>query len=221
MVKGLAMIRKSKLRSRCEGAMLGTRGTGFPFMSGKNSSPPSYLYYGTFTAANGTPLASYTPEVGAAFSIDSGTWEINNNAARMTDNTDGRLCHVDVGASNYIMTASLVSDSWADRFPGMVFRFVDSSNFWLAQIQGTLLILYECTAGGFTSRASQTVSVVNGVPGTFQAVVGASSISVTFNGTPVSYSSTQHNSATKVGFRFGASTPNPSNATYYDSLIVQ
>ncbi len=60
------MIRKSKLRSRCEGSMLGRRGTGFPFMAGRNSSAPpapAGLSLGAVTVT--TQALSWSSSVGA------------------------------------------------------------------------------------------------------------------------------------------------------------
>lgn len=194
-----------------------------PGLVGRPSDPyAAYKFYATFTGTGGTALASYTPEKGAAGTQVSGTWQLTSNKVVMTDNTDGRLFVYDAtGTDAGTLSVTITSDAWGMRFPGIVFRYSDNLTHWLVHLQGTVLILFQCTGGSYTSRGtSGTIAPVDGTGYQVDIVLSGTSISASIaslGGGSASFSSAANQSATMFGFRYGAASPNPSNATFWDT----
>lgn len=194
-----------------------------PLIARRRRSNPYalYLYYNSFTGSDGTSLSSHTPEKGSVMTLDTGTWVISGNRANCNDNTSGRLCHVNIGASDYTLSCKVRADDVANRFGAIVFRFQNVNNFWMFQVQDGTAYLYECNAGSFTVRGSTAFTATNNVENTLGVVLLGTSIICTIDGAnTVSYTSGFLSTEQSIGLRYSGFTPNPSTSTFFDLLVA-
>lgn len=160
------------------------------------------LVYDTFTDANSTALSSHTPDiapVGASWALDAAGLAINTN--RVVNTIDAfRYGVIDSGASDATITAKLTLGTIAGRYAGFIFRYIDANNYWQAQIDafGDTILIAELTAGSGTIRATESVTLGAG-PHDAVVTLNGTSIQVTVNGVTASYTSSQHQAATKHG----------------------
>lgn len=152
----------------------------------------------SFTGANGTSLSSRIPDVantsGNAWETVLGSWTIQSNCAYGTLYVLS-LMVIESGAAAGVITMPSARGGNAN---GIVVRYVDNDNYWyIVTSNGWGFVIYERTAGTDTLRAVAYISM-NTV---LQLVVTltADSITAEYDGTTISYSSTQHNAATKHG----------------------
>lgn len=113
--------------------------------------PLNILAWDTFTDADGTNLASHTPEGRSPWTQQADTFQINSNTLGQP-NADGLLCLATQDLGTNVLTALLkiTTGPGTDGFStgiraGFVFRFVDINNFYIAYINsqnGTFNIDY-------------------------------------------------------------------------------
>lgn len=171
--------------------------------------------YDTFTGANGTALTAHTPDiapVGAAW--DNANVEIQGNLATLKGAADRQLSSIQSNVSDCVIEANIsygtatqtTSNAYAH---GIVFRYVDASNYWIYSFiprsDNMGIALWEVTTTA-TVRAQAIPSLVC-VPGTvysFKVTINGTGITGTINGVnQLTYTSAQHQTATKHGFKLG------------------
>lgn len=155
-----------------------------------------------FAGANGDPLP-------AAFTENNGTFEIQSNRATGTGSAPG--------GPQWIATVASVSDgtfscvfniNGTDGAGGLVFRYQDNNNFWMAVVNATgtgSLILFKMVAGAFTQVGEYIIpGFTNTTDYTVEAICSGSSIDIELDSvsrltTTDSFLST----ATRSGLRLG------------------
>lgn len=159
-----------------------------------------------FTRANSATSLGTPSDGGSAWVVVNGTWGISSNQG---------YCAVDAGGQNLaILETSVTDGTYAITAPaanagGIVFRYVDSSNYWLLAFPGGDAQLYKNVAGSFTSVQLWTSAAPDGV--TISLALSGDTVTVTANGTPLSPSITMggvHAAGTKIGLRtFAVTSP--------------
>lgn len=112
--------------------------------------------FSSFAAANGTSLDTIIPEVGTAWTEQSGNWDIQSNRA----NPDGAAIATIVAGVADIMADCVVNGGVADN-PSIVLRFSDTSNYWYLQADraNNQLELHEINVTIDTVRANAAVVI--------------------------------------------------------------
>lgn len=154
----------------------------------------------SFTAANGTNLNGRTPDVentpGNAWMAVVQNWSIISNRARGTNYITSVMV-IECGAANGTITMPM---SRGGNENGIVARYVDASNYWyINHNSGAGFCITEVTGGIETTRAAigdTSITVV-----TCTVVLNGNSITANWNGHNLSYTSSNHASATKHGIR--------------------
>lgn len=159
----------------------------------------------TFTDANGTALASHTMDTGAGWTVHGQTWQINSNRVSQTA-TDGQVGLATAQASESDLTAyvTIRMAALTLAYPGLVFRFVDASNFWILRADAgsgeNQLNLYEVTAGSYTLRTTAPKTWAINTDYELKVITSGTSIQVYLDGVlEDSYTSSAHQAGTRVG----------------------
>lgn len=161
----------------------------------------------TFTDADGTSLSAHTMNVGSGWTLHSGTWTIQSNHAE-SELVDGRIATAAGGISDGVLTCDIAPyDSGATAsLVGVVFRYVDTSNFWLVQADSRLdtLTLFRNLAGSFTSQGTSAPVMSSLTSYALSITLSGTSIVVTLNGAnTISITNSSHQTATRYGLRYG------------------
>src|SRR5262249_48080241 len=149
--------------------------------------PDPYLW-DTFTGTNGTSLASHTMNAGGGWTIDSGTWQIQSNAASKTNSASAnQIATADAGHSDLTVSADVTLGSSGPWTAGLALGFVDANNHLQLVLGGSGLQrvdLFEYSGGTYTNRGyvNSPVSLANGGTYTLKAVLSGSTITVYLNG---------------------------------------
>jgi hypothetical protein len=193
--------------------------TGLSGLSGMVPSGSTTVLQDNFVDTNGTSLAAHTMNVGPGWTISSGTWTIQSNAAENTAGTS-TIVTSDSGQSNVTISATVTIPTSATGSYGLAARYTDTSNQWRIGVtlgsSGNFTIT-EDAAGTVTTRATGSVTINANTAYTVQAVMSGTTITATVNGgNQISYGSASSNqSATKHGLRSGGSV-----YSIYGSFLV-
>jgi hypothetical protein len=173
------------------------------------------LFRDEFNAATGTANAGRMPSpvnnTNAVWRAGVGAWTVQGNHLEPSASfADGDYQVIDARASDFTYTVNVTGyhgpPGSAKSVPGILFRFEDANNFWLAQMDtaaGTTT-LFEKTAGVFNARATINAAQVSGQPVPLTVTAVGPVINMQLPGqTPVQYTSAAHRSATLVGVRVG------------------
>lgn len=168
----------------------------------------------TFTADNGTSLDAITPEVGGAWTEQSGDWDIQANKA----NPDGAaIATVDTVIANALVDC-VVNGGVADQ-PAIVLRFLDTSNYWYLQADraNNQIELHEYNATVDTVRASAAIAINDSTDYDLRAIADAQTINGFLNtGGKISYALAALNeTATVHGIRAENTAGRFDNFTIY------
>jgi hypothetical protein len=166
----------------------------------------------TFTRADATsPLG--TADSGQTWTAAVGTWGISSNqaytSAANSSGSQGALAVVDAGTADCTITLDVNNVSVSNTQGGIVFRYVDNSNFWcfIRYDNGGTQQWYLDRIVGGSSTAVATANAGSGTTDTLQVLLSGSSIVCKLNGTTVT---TQTDStfvtATKHGLNIYNST---------------
>lgn len=192
---------------------------------GKKSGGSTILLSDTFTGVNGTALTSHAMDVGPGWTAVTGTFQIQSNTCQGNTDADGDITVSQAGQANttasVISTAVYSSAGNAER-PGLIFRFQDSTHYWLIDwaADSSLLTLYR-VAGSFTSIGTSAQTVASGTAVTLKAVCSGNNITVFFNGTSViTTSDATYNTATQYGFRLGKPGTPPGKGSWDNFLVT-
>lgn len=189
---------------------------------------PTHL--STFTAADGTALGDYTPDVGGAW---SGTDTIVSNTFGLPITGGNKASIVDVGIStNYVQARVRYQDDADNRigYPNIQIRYVDDLNRFIVRVlsydahDSGEFSIRENDGGASVSRASTYTSVLaKNTYGTITIVNSSSAINAYLSsGATVSYSSSSKNTSTNVGMMLDSdvSGGNLSNEVNIDNFAV-
>jgi hypothetical protein len=173
------------------------------------------LVSASFTAADGTNLTAYTPEVGPAAVALSGAWEVNANHARCTTSSPGQCAAVwDVAHADVAVEVTVVTVG-AD--PGVVVRAQDDANYLVMAFGPAVggIQLYSKVGGAYSPvGAGVFVGIADG--DVIKVVTVGSAVYCYLNGTlQVTVTTTQFVNNTKHGFKV-----NSVNNTVYDDLTI-
>lgn len=167
--------------------------------------PITYLLRDTFTDADAVVLASHTPDIGGAWTSRSGATQIHSNRATIT--TGPSIHTIDATKADFFagLRGRITATGAAD-YIGLIFRYVDTSNYWLVHIDenDNSLSIFEVTSGSFSQRATVGIAIGLYTDYTLQVLCQGTSITAWLNGAnQISYSSSVRQSATLVGIRGG------------------
>lgn len=139
----------------------------------------------TFTGTDGTSLDAHTMGTGSGWTEGLGDWDIQSNRANSTG--------ADPGAPGWVATANAGQDSYdltavanltglsADA--GVIFRYLDVSNFWVFVAEPPDVVLYERVGGSFVQRERSTPGgIATGVDATLRVVANGSQFACHANG---------------------------------------
>lgn len=153
----------------------------------------------SFNGANGTNLNGRTPDTSNTpentWSAVLQSWIIISNRARGADFLQSLLV-IDCGAADGTITMPCARGGGRN---GIVFRYVDNSNYWRAEhssLSGRFAII-EITGGTETSRAS--IADTSTTVLTMTVTLSGNSISANWNGNTLTYTSSTRATATKHG----------------------
>jgi len=177
-----------------------------------STSLTTYLF-DTFTDANFTNLPNHSMNTGGGWSYQHVTGCVVLSSGAIQSNTFSPVgpaakYTADATVSDCVVSCDMTIPNAATYASGLMVRFVDCSNYWFILLvrdasNGTIPQLYisETTAGTQTNRA-----VVN-VPGATNSTVnlkvtlsGTSIVALVSTGETTNYTSSSHQSATKMGF---------------------
>ena len=103
---------------------------------------------------------------------------------------------LDVAKSDVVITAVLTARASG---PGIVFRAVDSDNYFRAAVDGSNIKIWERTSGSWTERASAAAGTSNGTDYFACLTLEGTAIRFVVNQVAVTYTSSVRQSATKHG----------------------
>jgi hypothetical protein len=197
--------------------------TGLSALTGLlGSGGPTVLLKDTFTDSNGTALHLHAMDVGAGWTEQNGTWQIQSNAAQRTNAAaaPGNVATANAGNAN--VTISLTINFAASDEGGIIARFQDISNFWLFDMEPdgpNGYSIMERSSGSWITRASGSFTFSLSTNYTIQLVCSGTTLTGTINGgNTLSYASaSDFQTATLHGIRFGNSN---SLANFIDNFQV-
>lgn len=149
---------------------------------------PGLAVYATFTGADATAIADYTPEkapVGAAWANDHGTFTIVSNQANCATIVSDAACYIESGKADGSVSV-IVKTIQAGALPGLVLRYQDSNNYLYAALNnsGNNMYLLKKIAG--TPSIVQTsgfFTVTDGLDYVMEAILSGSGIIIKVDGT--------------------------------------
>jgi len=182
------------------------------------------VHLDTFTDTNGTNITAHTPDVGGVATVVTGTFDIQSNMLNLTSvGADGGIC-VWSGEKDLFTHLKIQQAVGAD---GLIFRYSDINNFWLAQANGATnrFELYEKQAGTYLRHSFNTITKAAGGIISVRAV--GSDINIYYDDVlTLSVTSTFNQTATGIGYRtatVGNKVDNlacwPATSVTYDSLL--
>lgn len=187
----------------------------------------SNILLDTFVDTNGVAISSHTPNT-----FPSTGWSQNNassffiqsNALQPNRQTDGDLAVIESGVSDFSISASVTpfNSSTNCAYPGVVFRYVDASNFWYVFPEpfDDVIRMYAVIDGVHNLKMEYRVTLVSGITYEFRIDCNDNVITFWLDGVEcVSYVSTTHKTGTRVGFRYGK-RGSPASPCSWDSLSV-
>lgn len=168
----------------------------------------------TFSGADNTMITNHTANSSQSWSLlggGGGLLAIFSNLLTVapTSPINQALAIAETGKSDYTLTVDLhLNVVNANTAPAVFFRVVDFNNLWYIQINqpaGPDIILNEKTAGVLTQRAATLRAFSTGTK-QWTVTVSGTSISSTYDGTTVSFTSSSQQTATKVGLMVTGAT---------------
>lgn len=190
-------------------------------------SLPSVLV-DNFTDTNNVSIASHTPNTqysGGWTQTVSNAFYIQSNTLQPDRYSDGDLAIIESGLSDLTISATVVpfSTSGNRGYPGLVFRYLDASNFWYVfpDSDNSLIQVYSVENGSHKQRIRYSFINASGTSIDIKITCKGTNIILFVNGIEiVTYVSSFNQTATKVGVRCGKSG-SPASKPSWDSLIVQ
>jgi hypothetical protein len=150
---GVLQVRVKAATGRNASSVL-SNSTAFTVTGGGSSS---ILFEAQFTAANGTSIASYTPETGTLSSL-VGSMEIQSNKLVAASGTDNKVLTNSLGSQSYTIEALLQkSDVSLNAF--IYFHSTDINNLMVAVIGNNIVTVYNIVSGSLTQVGTFPIGV--------------------------------------------------------------
>jgi hypothetical protein len=178
------------------------------------------LLQDSFTGSNGTNLTAHTMDVGPGWTAATGSLVLASNQAA---NGSGVSLYASdsTAADGTVSCDCYPGNNNAGAGTGVVFRFTDMSNYWLAFLTNNTFELAEVASGTLTNRASTSFGFTGDGAHkyTISVTYAGASISATVNGgNTISYGSAATGlSATKCGLY---SNLGGGNHDFFDNFLV-
>jgi hypothetical protein len=161
------------------------------------TGPSPYDFYETFPAASGdikdrlsNSGDTWTRDAGLIYD-DTGRARTNNGAAesqyRSTTRNSNRRDRVVFNLDGKAVSL------------GLIFRASNATNFWLAYMATAGTTKYECNAGSFIARASNSHTLSASTDYEADATMNGTALAVTIDGVTLNYTSSFNQSATGIG----------------------
>lgn len=148
--------------------------------------------------------------------ISAGNWSVASN--RVTCNTAGRKAGINSGVSNCTVTADCIN-SGAAANEGLIFRWVDSSNYCTVIVDPSGYVVQKVIAGGTSTVASGGGAVASGASPRVSVVLNGTSVIVKANGVTV-ITTTIADAAVLTGTRHGFLTGSTATGIAFDNFEV-
>lgn len=172
--------------------------------------PPSFIVQDTFTRANASVLG--TSDSGHVWTAHTGTWGIDTNKAKLVTQSGDSLATVDAGVSDFDMSCVITRQG----APGIVFRFVDTSNWLLWMFNSTQMQIWRRQAGSYSQLNAFNASLTAGGIYTFRVTGVGTTITTYLDGVQLQQITTSlFTTATRYGLR-----QNDTAAARYDDFTV-
>ena len=183
------------------------------------------ILFDKFTDTDSTAITSHTPDiapVGSSWAYSEGTASQIQGNAWSADSDNGSV--IDCGESDVLVTADYNSAFLANNRSSIIIRYIDGANGWYCRIRTNEddISINELTTGTWTTRATTSTTMT----GANDYKIKATSVGndITLYSTDesagghksVTYNSTSHNTATKVGLH----THTGSTLTRIDNFAV-
>ena len=172
----------------------------------------------SFNRADG---AIGTADSGHVWTAHSGTWNTFSNKAVCVTATDDRLCTVDYAANATIQATTATAGG---RYPGLVARFVDTSNLYLLIADPADFALYR-KQGGTYNLISIITTANETNPVTFIVTEEAGGTRLVSKRAGVTHHNVLDNTTgrpagTRVGMRFGFAAGSPLTDASWDDFTA-
>lgn len=179
-----------------------------------------------FFDTDGTPISSHTPQVGGVWTqTNANSFWIQASSLQANRKTDGDLAVIDCGQSDYNLSASLTSysDGTNASGVGLVFRYVDASNFWYCYIdsKNNVCNVYNVASGVSTLMINQYSTINSSMSYLIKLKCKGNNITLFIDNIEiVTVVSSINASATKIGMRYGK-TGGTGNIAIWKNLVVE
>lgn len=178
--------------------------------------PPTPVALDSFTDADDTLLTDHTPDLGPGWTVSGdGEWTIQGN--RLTADNDNSNAIMDLGVTD--TNVQITEGTAPGNSYGLILRYVDQDNNWQLQHRPRQpdIVIVEVTGGTATVRA--TAPAPDSAGGRLAFKVEGNVFTGYIDGVQlVTYTSSQHNTATKHGIRIGTQNAAEPNMPFYDDF---
>ncbi len=157
----------------------------------------------TFTGTDGTNLNNRLLTTGGGkWTAQLGAWQITSNQAVETTNSNAAyLLTTDTGWTSFTVQADVGVPATTNLDCGIVFRYVDTNNYYMFIAENAVVKLYEISAGVVTQRGSAAVNL-EGTAATLKVNVSGNNFTCYTNGTSqITFTGALFTTSTLVGLR--------------------
>lgn len=181
-----------------------------------------------FADADGTALTAHaiapTNVPGASWAANNGTWTIQGNQATsgVLGAGDYNVATADSGQADVTVTCDITTAGSGAYAPEIVGRLTDASNYWRVEIESTTQVLriQEYNAGSGTTRASVSLTTVNGGTYALKVVFSGTGITASVGATTCNWTSSFNQTATRHGVGEFTNNGTPYNTCLFDNFKV-
>lgn len=145
------------------------------------------VVFDDFTRAD-NPSTLGNAVTGQSWNLTNGTWGIQGNRAYCVSDVGGNLVGMDIVPQNFILRSTMTGQyvGTDKRYPYLIFRYLNGSNYLLARYFDTTCELVKVDAGVNTQVAKATVAAMtNGVQYDLKIILTSTAIVVFINDTAV------------------------------------
>jgi hypothetical protein len=179
-------------------------------VSGAAPAGPTSLVRDLFTGADGTELASHTPDVAPV----GASWvQLKGNAFRILSNAcasnatraDDDAAAIDAGAADCVITCDCQKSGGGAAC--LIARATDATHWWsFLMFSGSAYIQEKNTT--YVNRASKNVGLAATATYPIEITLAGNVLTMGINNDSLSYTSAYNNTATKHGLRLAATVDN-------------
>lgn len=189
--------------------------------------PRGYYLIDSFADTPSVAIDKHLPSLSSSPSLASSSWaQTASNSFKILGGklvpnryTNADVAVIDVGTGDCTVTSVMTpfSDGTNAGTPALVFRYLDASNYWYADVNaktGTINV-HKVVATVDTTVFTYTQTVTSGVPVTIRIDCIGTQITLFINGFEINnIVDTFNQTATKVGARIGVTATPGTNATW-------